>query len=361
MAAVTFNPLVLSAKASVRGAAVRRAGAKASKRAAFAVKASDDDMDFMVRAAAFFRFPRRRADRRVASPRDRSPRRARSRSTRASSDAAPGRVRLDPKRVSTATDGCAVSNRRRTIRRFANAHPTDAFSFRFLRVFSIARGGRVVVPPSLSPSLSLATMSVSIRGPYISDLLDLYIASFFLCLTQGEIGLGEEMEDMLAKAAGGSSVPKFIKDTGNESLIQAFKFLGSDQMTGQGSELLFVEKYGETLYREAGFTETAEKINGRLAQVGFVLAVQNTFNGDVLTLMAKYPLLVFLVVAGVAGASIVPTANPQGYFPDALKGSVMKAYESAGLNDVFSEKAETINGRAAMLGMGIFLATAIVF
>ena len=54
MAAVTFNPLVLSAKASVRGAAVRRAGAKASKRAAFAVKASDDDMDFMVRAARLF-------------------------------------------------------------------------------------------------------------------------------------------------------------------------------------------------------------------------------------------------------------------------------------------------------------------
>ena len=105
---------------------------------------------------------------------------------------------------------------------------------------------------------------------------------------------------MLAKAAGGSSVPKFIKDTGNESLIQAFKFLGSDQMTGQGSELLFVEKYGETLYREAGFTETAEKINGRLAQVGFVLALQNTFNGDVLTLMAKYPLLVSLVVIGIA-------------------------------------------------------------
>jgi hypothetical protein len=51
---------------------------------------------------------------------------------------------------------------------------------------------------------------------------------------QGEIGLGEEMEDMLAKAAGGSSVPKFIKDTGNEQLIGAFKFLGSDSMTGPG-------------------------------------------------------------------------------------------------------------------------------
>ena len=178
---------------------------------------------------------------------------------------------------------------------------------------------------------------------------------------QGEIGLGEEMEDMLAKAAGGSSVPKFIKDTGNDQLIEAFKFLGSDQMTGPGSEMLFVEKYGETLYREAGFTETAEKINGRLAQVGFVLALQNTFNGDVLTLMAKYPLLVALTVAGIAGASLVPVANPQGYFPEALKGSVMKAYESVGGGDLFSEKAETINGRAAMLGMGIFIATAVIF
>ena len=54
MAAVTFNPLVLSAKASVRGAAVRRAAAAAAKRAAFAVKASDDDMDLMVRAARLF-------------------------------------------------------------------------------------------------------------------------------------------------------------------------------------------------------------------------------------------------------------------------------------------------------------------
>ena len=96
-------------------------------------------------------------------------------------------------------------------------------------------------------------------------------------------------------------------------------------------------------------------------QVGFVLAVQNTFNGDVLELIAKYPLLVLLTVAGITGASLVPTCAPQGYFPDALKGSVMKAYESAGLNDVFSEKAEMINGRAAMLGMGIFIATATIF
>ena len=96
-------------------------------------------------------------------------------------------------------------------------------------------------------------------------------------------------------------------------------------------------------------------------QVGFVLAVQNTFNGDVLELIAKYPLLVLLTVAGITGASLVPTCAPQGYFPDALKETTMKAYEGAGLGDIFSAKAEMINGRAAMLGMAVFIATATIF
>lgn len=96
-------------------------------------------------------------------------------------------------------------------------------------------------------------------------------------------------------------------------------------------------------------------------QVGFVLAVQNTFNGDVLELIAKYPLLVLLTVAGITGASLVPTCAPQGYFPDALKETTMKAYEGAGLGDIFSTKAEMINGRAAMLGMAVFIATATIF
>ena len=70
---------------------------------------------------------------------------------------------------------------------------------------------------------------------------------------------------MLKKADGGASVPKFIKDLGIDELTAAFKFLGSDEMTGPGSQALFVEKYGETLYRQTGFTPMAELINGRLA------------------------------------------------------------------------------------------------
>lgn len=89
--------------------------------------------------------------------------------------------------------------------------------------------------------------------------------------------------------------------------------------------------------------------------------MQNTFNGDVLTMVAKYPLLVLFTTAAIAGASLVPAANPQGYFPSGLKEAVMKGYEGANLDDVFSQKAEMINGRAAMVGMAFFIATATIF
>ena len=140
-----------------------------------------------------------------------------------------------------------------------------------------------------------------------------------------------------------------------------FKFLGSTDQTGPGSELLFVEKYGETLYRESGWTDTAELINGRLAQVGFVMALMNTFNGDVLDMMARSPLVVFLVGASITGASLVQVAQPKGYFPDGLIDATMKAYEGAGLNEVFNATSEKVNGRAAMVGMAVFLATATIF
>ena len=56
----------------------------------------------------------------------------------------------------------------------------------------------------------------------------------------GQIGLGD-LEDIMDKADGGASVPKFIEGLGIEPLTEAFKFLGSDKMTGPGSEALFVE------------------------------------------------------------------------------------------------------------------------
>lgn len=70
--------------------------------------------------AAFFRFPRRREDRRVASPRDPPPRRTRSRSRRASSDAEARAAFGSTPRASRPLRGAVSPTRRRTIRRFAN-------------------------------------------------------------------------------------------------------------------------------------------------------------------------------------------------------------------------------------------------
>jgi hypothetical protein len=103
---------------------------------------------------------RRATGRRGERGRDRHARRATPRRAAFGSTPNASRPRQTDARSRTA-DGRSDGSRTR-IRR-------TRFLSRFLRVFSIARGGRVVV----SPCLSLATMSVSIRAVSVSDLLDL--------------------------------------------------------------------------------------------------------------------------------------------------------------------------------------------
>jgi len=95
--------------------------------------------------------------------------------------------------------------------------------------------------------------------------------------------------------------------------------------------------------------------------IGFVLAVLNTFNGDLLTMIAKLPLAVAFVLATVSAASVIQKVNPSGYFPDAVNSAAMNAYSGAKLDEVFTYKAEMVNGRMAMLAMLFFLVTASVF
>ncbi len=95
--------------------------------------------------------------------------------------------------------------------------------------------------------------------------------------------------------------------------------------------------------------------------VGFVLAVMNTFNGDLLTMMAKVPLAVAFVLVTISAASVVQKVNPSGYFPDNVNSAAMNAYSGAKLDEVFTYKAEMVNGRMAMLAMLLFILTASVF
>ena len=79
----------------------------------------------------------------------------------------------------------------------------------------------------------------------------------------GEIGLGG-LEDMMDKADGGAT-PDFVKSLGVKELDDVFAILGSQTKGAELGQLVLSEKFGEVLFRESGFTSTAEAINGRCA------------------------------------------------------------------------------------------------
>ena len=93
----------------------------------------------------------------------------------------------------------------------------------------------------------------------------------------GEIGLGG-LEDMMDKADGGAT-PDFVKSLGVKELDDVFAIIGSQTKGAELGQLVLSEKFGETLYRESGFTSLAETINGRCA-VRWRVARVASFDGD---------------------------------------------------------------------------------
>jgi hypothetical protein len=84
---------------------------------------------------------------------------------------------------------------------------------------------------------------------------------------RSEIGLGG-LEDMMDKADGGAT-PDFVKGLGIKELDDVFAILGSQTKGAELGQMLLTERFGEVLYRESGFTSTAEMINGRCAVRNF--------------------------------------------------------------------------------------------
>ena len=113
-------------------------------------------------------------------------------------------------------------------------------------------------------------------------------------------------------------------------------------------ETLFVEKYGETLFRQSGWTPTAELINGRCARNWLrVGGVEHAQRGRVDGHLHAPALGGVDGCCSIAGASIVPVVEPQGYFPPALKDGVMGAYKEANLDEKFTPTVEMVNGSGA--------------
>merc|ERR1712087_877068 len=142
----------------------------------------------------------------------------------------------------------------------------------------------------------------------------------------------------MEKASGGSTgAPDFLPS----EFDGVFELLGSENT--DMAQTLLVEKYGETLYRELGFSKQSETINGRLAMIGFLYGFLGIFSGDVITRFAKSPLPVVLVSLSIITATVIPTVKPEGYIPEGIKNGATKLYEDAGLSEVFPPKAELIN------------------
>jgi hypothetical protein len=130
---------------------------------------------------------------------------------------------------------------------------------------------------------------------------------------------------------------------------------------------VLVEKFGETFYKETGFTEFAETVNGRCAvrtashtplhlpvlispstqMLGFVAYVGTITKGDILMQLAKFPLPTLVTIALVSGATLVPRVKSDGYFPKPVLDAIRNVQEER-LNEIFTERAERVNGRAAV-------------
>jgi len=96
--------------------------------------------------------------------------------------------------------------------------------------------------------------------------------------------------------------------------------------------------------------------------LGFVAAIGATFKGDILTQLARAPMGVALTIFLVATATLVPEVDAEaGYIPGNVRQATDKLMAATQMDQFFTETAETVNGRAAMIGMLVFLLTATLF
>eukprot|EP00960_Hanusia_phi_P074039 768138-Hanusia_phi.AAC.2 len=134
----------------------------------------------------------------------------------------------------------------------------------------------------------------------------------------------------------------------------------------------FGDVFADGVIRNGGFSEFAETVNGRVAQLAFPLAVGETFNGDLLSQIADHPIKVLLLCALVTYASLPPlfearTDDRRGAsvfkaaVPPEVRKGLVSVFETFELNKIFSPEAELTNSRAAMIAMGFYLFTAAIF
>jgi hypothetical protein len=89
---------------------------------------------------------------------------------------------------------------------------------------------------------------------------------------------------------------------GNEQAKEIFGFLQSKTFSKDREGYIMGDVFADGVVRNGGFTEFAEKVNGRVAQIAFPIGLTETFNGDLLEQLAAHPIKVVIY-------SILPTRN----------------------------------------------------
>jgi hypothetical protein len=159
---------------------------------------------------------------------------------------------------------------------------------------------------------------------------------------------------------------------GNEQVEDAFSFLQATNYRKEREGFLLGDIFADRVIREGGFTEFAETVNGRVAQIAFPLAVLETGNGDLLTQLSDHPIKALLLSGLIVYASLPPLFDAEegdrrgaslfkmAVPPEARRG-LMNFYTVFDLDKLFTPAAERTNSRAAMLAMGFYLITATIF
>jgi len=85
----------------------------------------------------------------------------------------------------------------------------------------------------------------------------------------------------------------------NEQAKQIFGFLQAKTFTKDREGFILGDVFADGVIRNGGFTEFAEKDNGRVAQIAFPLGLGETFNGDLLDQLAAHPIQVSFTIASI--------------------------------------------------------------
>merc|ERR1712216_367525 len=159
--------------------------------------------------------------------------------------------------------------------------------------------------------------------------------------------------------------------SGNEQAKEIFGFLQSKTFSKDREGFILGDVFADGVVRNGGFSEFSEKVNGRVAQIAFPMAISQTFSeeGDFLDLLAAHPIQALLYSGIILYASLPPLFEARdddrrsiavfrAAVPGEYREKIMDLFNKSGLDKIFTEEAELTNSRAAMAAMGVFIVTA---